>query len=156
MGRSWGQSRLSIRTPQTLVLGPIRAAGRADRNAHHGHDGGRLSTRPARVLSRPRRHTLPTHNRTIAHAAAASTPRGRERFGIEMGTNGGTVDGRDGERERDLRLPRLFEELGLAKASGTYAKTLAKLASADVLVLDDLGIQKIREADRNDAASSTG
>jgi DNA replication protein DnaC len=73
-----------------------------------------------------------------------------------MGTNGGTVDGRDGERERDLRLPRLFEELGLAKASGTYAKTLAKLASADVLVLDDLGIQKIREADRNDAASSTG
>ena len=47
------------------------------------------------------------------------------------------------------RLPRLFEELGLARASGTYAKTLAKLASADVLVLDDLGIQKIVETERN-------
>lgn len=47
-------------------------------------------------------------------------------------------------------LPRLFEELGLVKASGTYAKTLAKLASADVLVLDDLGIKKVTEAERND------
>jgi hypothetical protein len=47
-------------------------------------------------------------------------------------------------------LPRLFEELGLAKASGTYAKTLAKLGSAEVLVLDDLGIKKIVEAERND------
>jgi DNA replication protein DnaC len=57
---------------------------------------------------------------------------------------------RRGLRVLYRRLPRLFEELGLAKASGTYAKTLAKLASADVLVLDDLGIQKIMESERND------
>jgi DNA replication protein DnaC len=57
---------------------------------------------------------------------------------------------RRGLRVLYRRLPRLFEELGLAKASGTYAKTLAKLATADVLVLDDLGIQKIMESERND------
>jgi DNA replication protein DnaC len=57
---------------------------------------------------------------------------------------------RRGRRVLYRRLPRLFEELGLAKASGTYAKTLSKLASAEVLVLDDLGIQKIMEAERND------
>lgn len=48
------------------------------------------------------------------------------------------------------RVPRLFEELGLAKADGTYARTLAKLAQADVLVLDDLGLGTIKEVQRND------
>lgn len=57
---------------------------------------------------------------------------------------------RRGLRVLYRRLPRLFEELGLAKASGTYAKTLAKLSSADVVVLDDLGLQTISEPQRND------
>lgn len=48
------------------------------------------------------------------------------------------------------RVPRLFEELGLAKADGTYARTLAKLALADVLILDDLGLGTIKEVQRND------
>jgi DNA replication protein DnaC len=57
---------------------------------------------------------------------------------------------RRGLRVLYRRLPRLFEELGLAKAAGTYARTLGKLATADVLVLDDLGIGTIKEAQRND------
>jgi DNA replication protein DnaC len=57
---------------------------------------------------------------------------------------------RRGLRVLYRRLPRLFQELGLAKASGTYAKTLAKLSGAEVLVLDELGIHKITEAERND------
>lgn len=57
---------------------------------------------------------------------------------------------RRGLRVLYKRLPRLFEELGLAKASGTYAKTLGKLSSAEVLVLDDLGIQTVSEPQRND------
>lgn len=48
------------------------------------------------------------------------------------------------------RVPRLFEELGLAKADGTYARTLAKLAQAEVLILDDLGLGTIKEVQRND------
>lgn len=48
------------------------------------------------------------------------------------------------------RVSRLFEELSLAKADGTYTKVLAKLAKADVLILDDLGLGPLRDAQRND------
>jgi DNA replication protein DnaC len=48
------------------------------------------------------------------------------------------------------RLPRLFEELSLAKADGTYTRVLAKLAKVDVLILDDLGTGTLREAQRHD------
>jgi DNA replication protein DnaC len=48
------------------------------------------------------------------------------------------------------RLPRLFEELSLAKADGTYTRVLAKLAKAQVLILDDLGTGTLREAQRHD------
>jgi DNA replication protein DnaC len=48
------------------------------------------------------------------------------------------------------RVPRLFDELSLAKADGTYAKRLAKLAKADVLILDDLGLSVLEEPQRHD------
>lgn len=48
------------------------------------------------------------------------------------------------------RLPRLFEELNLAKAEGSYARLLGKLSRHDLLILDDLGIGKLKEAQRHD------
>lgn len=57
---------------------------------------------------------------------------------------------RRGLRVLYRRLPRLFDELSLAKAEGTHAKLLAKLARHDVLVLDDLGVGKLTEAQRHD------
>lgn len=57
---------------------------------------------------------------------------------------------RRGHRVLYFRLPRLFEELALAKADGTYTRQLAKIAKADVLVLDDLGIGTLRDAQRHD------
>jgi len=48
------------------------------------------------------------------------------------------------------RLPRLFEAITLAKADGTYGKLLGGLAKVDVLILDDLGLGKLREAQRHD------
>ena len=57
---------------------------------------------------------------------------------------------RRGHRVYYFRLPRLFEELALAKADGTYTKQLAKLAKADVLILDDLGLATVRDAQRHD------
>lgn len=48
------------------------------------------------------------------------------------------------------RMPRLFEELSLAKAEGSYARLLAKLARFDVMVIDDFGLGSLKEAQRND------
>ena len=48
------------------------------------------------------------------------------------------------------RLPRLFEELTLAHADGSYTRLLARLARIDVLVLDDWGLAPLRDQDRRD------
>ena len=48
------------------------------------------------------------------------------------------------------RLPRLLQELPLAKGDGSYAKLLARLAKTDVLVLDDWGLAKLTAEQRRD------
>lgn len=57
---------------------------------------------------------------------------------------------RQGFRVIYRRVPRLFEELALARADGSWATALARFARVDVLVLDDWGIAPMREADRRD------
>jgi DNA replication protein DnaC len=57
---------------------------------------------------------------------------------------------RRGHRVLYRRVPRLFDELSLAKADGTIARVLAKLARAELLVLDDFGISPMKDAQRND------
>ncbi|MCP4044339.1 MAG: ATP-binding protein [Gammaproteobacteria bacterium] len=49
-----------------------------------------------------------------------------------------------------LRLPRLFQELPIAKGDGRYPKLLAQLAKTDVLVLDDWGLLKLNAEQRRD------
>jgi DNA replication protein DnaC len=46
----------------------------------------------------------------------------------------------DGFTSRYYRLPRLWEELKVAKATGTYAQCLNQLAKVDLLLLDDWGL----------------
>jgi len=48
------------------------------------------------------------------------------------------------------RVPRLFEELRIARAEGSYARKLLKMAKADLLILDDLGLGHLEEAQRHD------
>lgn len=48
------------------------------------------------------------------------------------------------------RLPRLFEELRIAKAEGLYARKLLKMAKMDLLILDDLGLGHLEETQRHD------
>lgn len=62
----------------------------------------------------------------------------------------GQIACRRGFRVLYRRMPRLFEELSLAKADGTYAKLLGKLARFDLLVIDDLGIGPLKEPQRHD------
>ena len=46
----------------------------------------------------------------------------------------------DGFTSRYYRLPRLWEELRIAKANGTYTNWLTQLAKIDLLILDDWGL----------------
>lgn len=49
-----------------------------------------------------------------------------------------------------LRAPRLFEELHIAHADGSFARRLAQLSKADVLILDDWALAPVSAADRRD------
>lgn len=49
-----------------------------------------------------------------------------------------------------IRIPKLFEELAIARADGSYPKTMKKLAKAKVLVLDDLGLVPMSAPERRD------
>lgn len=49
-----------------------------------------------------------------------------------------------------LRLPRLFEELRLAKADGRYGKLMLGYARTDLLILDDWGLAPMSDLQRRD------
>ena len=55
---------------------------------------------------------------------------------------------RKGYRVLYRRASRLYDELALARADGTYARVLSRLLRVDILVLDDFGISALREQDR--------
>ena len=49
-----------------------------------------------------------------------------------------------------VRVPRLFEELRIAHADGSFNRRLAQFAKTDVLLLDDFGLNHIGQSERND------
>jgi DNA replication protein DnaC len=57
---------------------------------------------------------------------------------------------RQSHRTLYRRLPRLFQELALARADGTYATLLARLARIDCLIIDDWGLGSLTEIQRQD------
>lgn len=57
---------------------------------------------------------------------------------------------RQGHTALYQRLPRLFEELALARADGRYLKLIATLAKVEVLVLDDWGLAPFDDERRRD------
>jgi DNA replication protein DnaC len=57
---------------------------------------------------------------------------------------------REGYTARYLRLPRLLQEPGIARADGRYPKLLAELARTDLLVLDDWGLTPLNDEQRRD------
>jgi DNA replication protein DnaC len=57
---------------------------------------------------------------------------------------------RRGHRTLYRRAPRLFEELRLAHADGSYPRLLARFARAEVLVIDDWGLAPVQDMERRD------
>jgi len=57
---------------------------------------------------------------------------------------------RDGYTARYLRLPRLMQELPIARADGRYTRLLREYARTDLLILDDWAIVPINEETRRD------
>jgi DNA replication protein DnaC len=57
---------------------------------------------------------------------------------------------RRGHRAYYRRASRLFDDLRLARADGTYARLLAKLARLDVLVVDDWALTPLQDHERRD------
>ena len=57
---------------------------------------------------------------------------------------------RKGYRAGYRRASRLFHELALARADGSYVRVLAKLARLDVLIVDDWGLAPVQDPERRD------
>lgn len=57
---------------------------------------------------------------------------------------------RKGYRATYRRMTRLFEELQLARADGTYTRLLARFARIHVLVIDDFAIAPLSDQQRQD------
>lgn len=57
---------------------------------------------------------------------------------------------REGYTALYLRLPRLLQELPIAKGDGRYPKLMASLAKTDVLILDDWGLAVLNDDHRRD------
>lgn len=57
---------------------------------------------------------------------------------------------RQGYRALYRRTSRLFDELRLARADGSYPRLLTRFARVDVLVIDDWGLAPLADAERRD------
>lgn len=57
---------------------------------------------------------------------------------------------RQGRTALYQRLPRLFEELAVARGDGRYARLMTSLAKVDVLILDDWGLALLDDERRRD------
>ena len=49
-----------------------------------------------------------------------------------------------------IRIPRLFQDLAIARGDGSYSKIMKKLTKAKVLILDDLGLAPMTAPERRD------
>lgn len=57
---------------------------------------------------------------------------------------------RNGHSAYYIRLPRLLEDMNIARGDGSYGKHLARLAKYAVLIIDDWGLAKLNDKERRD------
>lgn len=57
---------------------------------------------------------------------------------------------REGYRALYFRLPRLLQELAMARGDGRYGRVLSNLAKTDLLIIDDWGLTTLDDQGRRD------
>jgi DNA replication protein DnaC len=57
---------------------------------------------------------------------------------------------REGATAFYVRMPRLMQNLAIARADGSYNEALNRLAKTDVLILDDWGLAPLTDMERRD------
>jgi DNA replication protein DnaC len=57
---------------------------------------------------------------------------------------------RSGYNAHYIRLPRLLQEMNIARGDGSYGKLLTRLAKYALLIIDDWGLAKLCEKERRD------
>lgn len=57
---------------------------------------------------------------------------------------------RNGHRAMYRRASRLFDEMRMARADGTYPRLLARIARVDLLIVDDFAIAPLSDSERRD------
>ena len=57
---------------------------------------------------------------------------------------------REDYRTSYFRLPRLLQELSIARADGRYGRVLTTLARTELLIIDDWGLQPLDDQGRHD------
>jgi DNA replication protein DnaC len=57
---------------------------------------------------------------------------------------------RSGHSAYYIRLPRLLQEMNIARGDGSYGKLLTRIAKYALLVIDDWGLSKLNEKERRD------
>lgn len=75
-----------------------------------------------------------------------ATGTGKTYLGCALGHNAC----RQGLTVRYLRLPRLLNDLALAKADGSYGKALTTLAKTELVIIDDWGLAPLGDRERRD------
>ena len=54
------------------------------------------------------------------------------------------------DKKPKYRTPRLFQEIAIARADGSYAKLMNKIAKNKVLIIDNFGIAPMADSERRD------
>jgi DNA replication protein DnaC len=57
---------------------------------------------------------------------------------------------RNGHSAHYIRLPRLLQEMNIARGDGSYGKLLTRLAKYPLLIIDDWGLAKLNDMERRD------
>jgi DNA replication protein DnaC len=97
-------------------------------------------------LSRPWRRTGPRFRASAPSTLGTSAGRTQSFLACALAQKAC----RDGHSALYCRLPRLLQEMHLARADGSYGKRLQQLARFKVMILDDWGLTALQDTERRD------